>query len=158
MSRLESREFRRSLAIAIRAKAGDAWPVEATLHERARTMPAVITGSFCVDDQAMRGIVDPQVHGAALGAALFHGAVHDAFTRAVRGKGPLHVLLSIDAAELRPLLWERLCGPQRGGFAFLGLDQRVAYSRHIPSESPRDALGRCAARSARRRSTGCARR
>lgn len=138
MRGLEARESRRSLAITIKPRVGDAWPVEAVLHERTRTLPVVITGSFKIDEVELRGLVDPREYGGKLGRALFHGPVRDVFVRSVGGKDPLHVLLSIDPPELRPLLWERLCGPRGDGFEFLGLDQRVAYSRHIPSPTARE--------------------
>ncbi len=134
----DSVEFRRALAITIKPRVGDAWPVEAVLQERARTMPVVIVGSFVVDEVELRGLGNAQEYGTALGAALFRGPIRDVFIRALGGKDPLHVLLSVDAPELRPLLWERLCGPTSHGFQFLGLNQRVAYSRHIPSPVERE--------------------
>jgi tRNA A-37 threonylcarbamoyl transferase component Bud32 len=130
--------FRRSLAITIKTRAGEAWPVEAVLQERPRTIPAVISGTLELDPTDLRAIVDPTAYGARLGEALFRGAIRDAFVRALAGGEPLHLLLSIDAPELRPLLWERLCGPPGGGFGFLALDQRLGYARYIPSPVERE--------------------
>lgn len=133
MRGFESPAPRRSLALTIKPRVGDAWPVEAIVQDRPRTIPAVISGQFEVDMDDLRALVDRRSYGEALGGALLRGAIRDAFVRAVGGAEPLHLLLSIDAPELRPLLWERLCGPPGAGFGFLALDQRVAYSRHIPS-------------------------
>jgi hypothetical protein len=101
-------------------------------------MPAVLSSRFHVDEVELHRIVRPRDYGEALGRALFIGSIRDAFARSIRGGEPLHVMLSIDAPELRPLIWERLCGPQSNGFQFLGLDQRVAYSRYIPSPVDRE--------------------
>ena len=101
-------------------------------------MPAVLSSSFHVDEVELHRAVRPRDYGEALGRALFIGSIRDGFARSIRGGEPLHVMLSIDAPELRPLIWERLCGPQPNGFQFLGLDQRVAYSRYIPSPVDRE--------------------
>lgn len=134
----ESLGFRRSLSITIKTRVGDAWPVEAVLHERPQGMPAVLSSKFRVDEVELRALVRPRDYGETLGKALFTGSIRDGFARSIRGGEPLHVMLSIDAPELRPLIWERLCGPQSNGFQFLGLDQRVAYSRYIPSPVDRE--------------------
>jgi len=134
----ESLGFRRSLSITIKPRVGDAWPVEAVLHERPQGMPAVLSSTFRVDEVELRALVRPRDYGEILGKALFTGSIRDGFARSIRGGEPLHVMLSIDAPELRPLIWERLCGPQSNGFQFLGLDQRVAYSRYIPSPVDRE--------------------
>lgn len=108
------------------------------LHERPQGMPAVLSSRFAVDETDLLTLSNPRDYGEALGRALFTGTIRDGFARSIRGGEPLHVMLSIDAPELRPLIWERLCGPQSNGFQFLGLDQRVAYSRYIPSPVDRE--------------------
>ena len=134
----EPTAFRRSLAITIKARVGDAWPVEAVLQDRPRTIAAVISGQFDLSMEDLRAVVNPRAYGELLGAALFQGAIRDAFVRAVGGAEPMHLLLSIDVPELRLLLWERLCGPSGAGFGFVALDQRVAYTRYIPSPVDHD--------------------
>ncbi|MBK9756653.1 MAG: protein kinase [Nannocystis sp.] len=134
----DTNAFRRSLLITIKPRVDDAYPVEAVLQDRPRTIPAVIAGSMRIDDAELRSLVDPTAYGAYLGDALLRGAIRDAFVRAVAGATPLHLLLSIDARELRPLLWERLCGPPGAGFGFLALDQRLGYARYIPSPVDRE--------------------
>lgn len=124
--------------ITIKPRQDDAWPVEAVLQDRPRTIPAVIAGTLKVDETELRSLVDPLAYGAYLGEALLRGAVRDAFVRAIAGTSPLHLLISIDARELRPLLWERLCGPAGAGFGFLALDQRLGYARYIPSPVDRE--------------------
>lgn len=138
LHRLEPTAFQRSLAITIKPRMDDAYPVEAVLQDRPRTIPAVIAGTFRIDEAELRALVDPRTYGAYLGEALFRGPIRDAFVRALGGGEPLHLLLSIDAKELRPLLWERLCGPAGAGFGFLALDQRLGYARYIPSPVDRE--------------------
>jgi hypothetical protein len=138
LHRSDPTAFQRTLAITIKPRVGDAWPVEAIAQDRPRTIPAVIAGTFRVDEAELRALVDPRAYGAYLGEALFRGAIRDAFVRALGGGEPLHLLLSIDAPELRPLLWERLCGPPGAGFGFLALDQRIGYARYIPSPVDRE--------------------
>ena len=135
---LEDSAFRRSLLITIKPRQDDAWPVEAVLQDRPRTIPAVIAGTLRIDETELRSLVDPLAYGAYLGEALLRGAIRDAFVRALAGASPLHLLISIDARELRPLLWERLCGPAGAGFGFLALDQRLGYARYIPSPVDRE--------------------
>ncbi|MBL8971940.1 MAG: protein kinase [Myxococcales bacterium] len=138
MANLDDSGFRRSLLITIKPRVDDAWPVEAVLQDRPRTIPAVIAGTLRIDDAELRSLVDPLAYGAYLGEALLRGAIRDAFVRAIAGSSPLHLLISIDARELRPLLWERLCGPAGAGFGFLALDQRLGYARYIPSPVDRE--------------------
>jgi tRNA A-37 threonylcarbamoyl transferase component Bud32 len=133
--------LRRSLIITIKAKTGDVWPVEAMVQEGSRTIRAGITGDFTLDEVALLAEGDPRKYGELLAAALFTRSIRDAFLASVTGTELLHLELSLDAKELRPLLWERLCGPGGAGFGFLALDQRVAYSRYIPSPQDRGFRG-----------------
>ena len=77
----------------------------------------------------------PRAYGEALGRAIFAGAVRDAF-RAARGAGGLRVLLCVEAPDLRPLRWERLCAPRGGRWAPLAFDQRAPLSLYLPSGRP----------------------
>ena len=55
---------------------------------------------------------DPAAYGRMLGEALFQGRIRDAFSRARAGsEDRLHVLLCVEATELRALRWERLQAP-----------------------------------------------
>jgi hypothetical protein len=129
-----SATFRRSLSITIGVKTQEFWPVEVVLHEQPRALPIVGAGRFVVDLEELQSTVQPRPYGELLGRALFTDSVRDLFVRGGAGTGPLHLMLSFDAPELRPLQWERLCAPRGGGaLEFVGLDQRVAYSRYIPS-------------------------
>lgn len=125
--------FRRSLAVTIGVKAQDFWPVTAILSEHPRALPVVSSSRFALDLVELAGLADPRLYGVALGRALFTDDLRDLFLRASAGEAPLHLMLSLDAPDLRPLNWERLCAPRGGGMEFVGLDQRVAYSRYIPS-------------------------
>src|SRR5687767_7819061 len=74
-------------------------------------------------------------YGARLSEALLGSAAGAAFATAVgeaqdHGE-PLHVLLQVEPDELRPLYWERLNAPLDGGWAPLGLDQRLPFSLYL---------------------------
>src|SRR5262245_42135532 len=59
---------------------------------------------------------DPQAYGMILGQALFHGSIRDALMQArARSVERIRVLLVVEAPELKPLRWERLCAPVRQG-------------------------------------------
>ena len=76
-------------------------------------------------------------YGTALGQAVFAGGVGRAFQRAQRGadqaNAVLHVLLSVEEDELKPLRWERMCAELDGTWQFLRLQQRTPFSLHLPS-------------------------
>ncbi len=81
-----------------------------------------------------------KAYGTHLGKALFRGDVRDTFVRALSKSSqdcPLRILLSIEAAdnEVRILHWERLCAPidGDGDWQLLARDQRVPFSRYIPT-------------------------
>ena len=67
--------------ITIKPRVDDAYPVEAVLQDRPRTIPAVIAGSMRIDEAELRSLVDPTAYGAYLGDALLRGAIRDAHDR-----------------------------------------------------------------------------
>lgn len=120
-------------AITVEKQSGAGWPVTVEITQE-EMLPRQIAGVLTLALDELRADVDPRAYGERLGRALFWGGVRDAFIRALAGRvDPLHVLLTLEADELRPLAWEYLCGPLGEGDDFLGLDQRVAYSRFLPS-------------------------
>lgn len=82
---------------------------------------------------------DPAAYGRMLGEALFQGRIRDAFSRARAGsEDRLHVLLCVEATELRALRWERLQAPiDAATWDFLALDQRAPFSMYTPSGTDR---------------------
>ncbi|MBD2578391.1 CHAT domain-containing protein [Oscillatoria sp. FACHB-1406] len=80
-------------------------------------------------------------YGILLGKALFKGEIYTTFLNALSKSDRdlrLRLLLSIEAAEgdkIRTLHWERLCAPIDGssGWQLLARDQRVPFSRYIPT-------------------------
>lgn len=125
--------FHRSLLVTLGVRAQDHWPVTAAFQEHPRSPAQVASGRFVLDLEELAAITDPKLYGVALGRALFADELRDLYVRARSGAGPLHFMLSLDAPDLRALDWERLCGPRGAGMEPVGLDQRVAYSRYIPS-------------------------
>src|SRR5262249_58248409 len=72
------------------------------------------------------------------GQALFRDEVRDAFVQALaKSDARLHLLLFIEAAELKGLRWERLCAPVDGDWDFLALNQRLPFSLYLPSKTDR---------------------
>ena len=125
--------------ITLQRRSGEGWPVVVE-HARAQSfLPVRSEGVFCLPSDALRQAEqDAQGYGAILGQALFRDAVRDAFFQACGdSEGELHVLLSIEADELRSLRWERLCAPLDGGWRHLALDQRVPFSLYLPSLTDR---------------------
>jgi WD40 repeat protein len=125
------------------------WPVVAE-HRRRGGLPARAEGQLLptagISDRdafetALIQLQDQhRAYGTLLGQALFRGAIRDRF-RAARGAASsdgLRILLVVEAPDLRPLRWERLCAPSGPeGWDFLALDQTTPYSRYLPSLSDR---------------------
>lgn len=90
----------------------------------------------------LRICTDAQAYGRQLGETLFQGSILEAFIRArANSADRMHVLLCIEAPELRALNWERLQAPlDDGRWDFLALDQRVPLSIYTPSSADRRFL------------------
>ncbi len=83
-------------------------------------------------------LLQPRKYGEMLGKALFYEDVRDAFVEALAhfegsqdNNECLHVLLQIEAEDLRELRWEKLCAPKN--WNFLTLNQRTPFSFYIPA-------------------------
>ena len=86
-----------------------------------------------------RACATPRDYGLRLGEALFVGPTLAAWLRArARGRERLHVVLEIDAPELRTLRWERLCAPFGATWDFVRCDQRTPFTLHVASDSDRE--------------------
>lgn len=130
------------LHVTIQYRSGGEYPVVAELRRGAQ--PTVRTESrLQLDDDALIDLSicsTPAEYGLALGRALFHGALREAFIRA-RGASPDHlrVLLEVVPPELRVLQWERLHAQVEGDrWDFLAFDQRCLLSLYTPSAAERE--------------------
>jgi len=131
--------------ITIQSKSGDySWPIVL----RCKPLHGLTTHSSGIlqlsqDDfyKLTQEQENEKAYGIILGKALFRGNVRDTFVRALSKSSqdcPLRILLSIEAADndqVRTLHWERLCAPidNDDSWQLLARDQRVPFSRYIPS-------------------------
>jgi tetratricopeptide (TPR) repeat protein len=127
------------LTIAVRAQ-GEHGLVAVTEEELPGTaLPVRGEGPLVIDAAALRACATPREYGLRLGEALFVGATLAAWQRArARGRERLHVVLAIEAAELRGLRWERLCAPFGERWDFVRCDQRTPFTLHVASDSDRE--------------------
>ncbi|MBD2494311.1 SUMF1/EgtB/PvdO family nonheme iron enzyme [Nostoc sp. FACHB-280] len=141
--------------ITIQRKYQDSWPVVVEHTKPGQFVPIRNQGILEINDDdiaALRALTgQPEKYGAALGKALFHNDIRDAFVKALATVGDgenknnhLHVLLNIEADDLKELRWEKLCIPLDGKWVFLSLNQRTPFSLYIPAitEQLFPAIGR----------------
>jgi hypothetical protein len=83
--------------------------------------------------------IDPRGYGTVLGQALFHDRqARELFVSArARTDGPLHVLLSVEAEDLRSRFWGRLCAPLDApgadGWDFVALKAGTPFALYLPA-------------------------
>src|SRR5262245_27877626 len=120
--------------ITVQRRSGDRWHVVAEQGTGGLTMPVRIEGELTLDLEGFKP-APPEEYGSLLGRALFRDGIRDAFSRAVaRSEDLLHVLLFVEADDLRTLRWERLCAPADGDrWGPLALEQRTPFSLYLPS-------------------------
>lgn len=126
--------------LAIALGSGDAQGYSVVVEEDLPGTPLPIRGEgrLVLDLAALRACSTPRAYGLLLGEALFVGPTLAAWTRArARGRERLHVVLAVDAPELRTLRWERLCVPLGEGWDFVRCDQRTPFTLRVASESDR---------------------
>ncbi|MBX0327478.1 CHAT domain-containing protein [Oscillochloris sp. ZM17-4] len=116
-----------------------ACPVIAEERRDGGQLPIRVEGALRLDQNELLAIEgDVAAYGQALGAALFGGAVRDAFVEALaRADATLRVLLFIEDVPMRGLRWERLYAPIDGGWKLLATFQRAPFSRYMPSLTDR---------------------
>ena len=125
--------------VTVQRKSADRWPVVAQLVAAGAELPVRREGTFALDPDDLVE-ASPGEYGAVLGRALFREDVRDGFKQALaRADDALHVLLYVEADELRPLRWERLAAPLDGGWTPLALDQRTPFA-HAPAQRDRPPL------------------
>ena len=127
--------------LAISVRAGDGQGHAVAVEEDLPGSPLAIRGEgrLVLDVEALRACATPRDYGLRLGEALFSGATLAAWQRArARGRERLHVVLAVEAPELRGLRWERLCAPLGEAWDFLRCDQRTPFTLLVASQSDRE--------------------
>src|SRR5215471_2796785 len=128
--------------ITVQRKSGNTWPIVVEQSAAGVFLPVRNEGVLQADLAEFQAQLDSQTsareYGTLLGQALFRDEVRDAFVQALaKSDARLHVLLFIEAAELKGLRWERLCAPVDGDWDFLALNQRLPFSLYLPSKTDR---------------------
>lgn len=131
--------------ITIQRKYQDSWPVVVEHTKPGQFIPIRRQGIFKIngeDDIAtLRALIaQPKKYGTILGTILFNDGIRDAFIKALasledskNAEKYLHVLLYIEADDLKELQWQKLCSPLDGDWDFLCLNQRTPFSLYIPT-------------------------
>ncbi len=138
--------------ITIQHRQGANWPVVAE-HSRSGQLPQRSEGELTLKQKFVEDLLQLRLHvhgyGSYLGEVLFQGTILIKFmqarAQAETDEEPLRILLVVEAPDLKPLRWERLCAPDSSGdWNFLALDQRNPFSLYLPSLTDRrfSAIGR----------------
>ena len=123
--------------VTLRPRSGDDWPVVAEQTDERVGLSDRAEGQFTIDPAYLAGFA-PEDYGPSLGQGLFAGDILALFQVARARSGErLHVVLCIEADELRPLRWERRMRPDGGRWRPLAFDQRTPFSQHIPTGQSR---------------------
>ena len=131
--------------IIIQRGSGEGFPIVAELSRSGEFLPVRKEGQLQLDEQALLEEPSALAYGTLLGRAVFRDEIRDAFLQAVSSsQDPLHVLLSVEAKQIRTLRWERLCAPFDGAWDFLAQQQQTPFSLYLPSIIDRlfPAIGR----------------
>src|SRR2546425_206847 len=101
--------------ITVQRGVGGRWPVVVEHTAAGTFLPVRTEGTLQLDLPAFKTQLlqaSPFDYGTLLGQALFRDGIRDGFVQAVaKSDGQLHVLLFVEAEDLRGLRWERLCAP-----------------------------------------------
>ncbi len=126
------------LTLVVRGRQDDGYAVMWTEHVPGSTLEIRGEGRLVIDPQATLTSASAREYGVRLGQALFTGVTLEGWLQArARGRERLHVVLEIEAAELRTLRWERLCAPFGEAWDFLRCDQRTPFTMRVASQSDR---------------------
>ena len=127
-----------SCKITIQRKVGEQWPVVLEQRTADQALEICTVGLLSLDVMALSVQITPRDYGVMLGQALFQGTVRDAFLHArAQSEDHLSVQLFVEAPDLSPLRWERLCAPLDEQWHFLAHDQRAPLSLATFSPSTR---------------------
>ena len=130
-----------TLEITIQHRIDNDWPVVGVFSRTGDFLPVRTESKLELDIYSLLPYVNPKDYGIALGKALFHEDMRDALTRALaqarEDQKPLRILLNIEADDLKPIHWERLCAPLDGVWDFFCLNQSTPFSLYLPSLTDR---------------------
>lgn len=122
----------------------DVFPVVVEFLQKGQTLPVRTEARLTLsaaDIEELASQTKATDYGTQLGRALFSGEILRAFDRATaQANGRLHVLLSIEAPELRSLHWEWLCIPAGETFRPIAQDQRFPFCIFQASQVDRHFL------------------
>lgn len=124
--------------ITIQRRIDNGWPVVIEQKTAASSIPVRKEGLFVFDESELDLHLTPRAYGTLLGQSLFREEIRSAFAKAIaESNDRLRVLLFIEAEDLLPLRWERLCAPLDSDWTFLSLNQRTLFSLYTPSITDR---------------------
>jgi hypothetical protein len=130
-----------TLEITLQRKIDKDWPAIGIFSRAGDILPVRTESRLQLDIQSLLPYANPKDYGIALGKALFREDLRDALTRAQaqarEDQQPLRILLNVEADDLKPLHWERLCAPLDGVWDFLCLNQSTPFSLYLPSLTDR---------------------
>src|SRR5687768_11818258 len=101
------------LKITIQRESKGRYPIVAELSGHGG-LPTRVQGVWEHDRVELLGLLQANAYGTLLGRGVFAGNILHTFTHARGQFERVHVLLVIEAEDLRDLRWERLCGPFDG--------------------------------------------
>jgi WD40 repeat protein len=127
--------------ITLQRKIDNDWPAIGVFSREGDFLPIRTESRLELDVQGLLRFANPRDYGKALGKALFRDNLRDALARAQtqarEDQTPLRILLNVEAEDLKPLHWERLCAPLEGVWDFLCLNQSTPFSLYLPSLTDR---------------------
>ena len=130
-----------TLEITLQRKVDNEWPAISVFSRPGDFLPVRTESRLQLDIQGLLLHANPKEYGIALGKALFRDDLRDALTRARaqarEDQQPLRILLNVEAEDLKPLHWERLCAPLDNVWDFLCLNQSTPLSLYLPSLTDR---------------------
>jgi WD40 repeat protein len=123
-----------TLEITIQRRLGNIWPVVVEYTLPGSSLQQRAEGKLALDLDQMNA-VSREDYGETLGKALFKEEIAMALKRAQPADNELlHVLLFVEADELKPLRWERLCVPVDNHNWFpVALQQQLPFSLYLPT-------------------------
>jgi tetratricopeptide (TPR) repeat protein len=120
--------------ITIQRRLGNSWPVVVEYSSPSTSLQQRAEGRLALDLDHMNAVT-AEDYGQTLGKALFREQIAVALKRAQPADNELlHVLLFVEADDLKPLRWERLCVPvDDQNWSPIALQQLLPFSLYLPT-------------------------